>query len=124
MKKQHNKFKEEIDDSYERELELLYQTEAEDFIKSIDVAGALEGVDVDVNERKIIWADGKRLTINQSAKIIQEQTGIELTFIKYSIIAWLLIEFVPKGLNEKQMGVFEAEVSNWIKDYESGVSES
>jgi len=124
MKKQHNKFKEEIDDSYERELELLYQTEAEDFIKSIDVAGALEGVDVDVNERKIIWADGRRLTINQSAKIIQEQTGIELTFIKYSIIAWLLIEFVPKGLNEKQMGVFEAEVSNWIKDYESGVSES
>ena len=39
------------------------------------VAAALQGADLDIKERRIIWPDGKRLTIYESAEKIQKQTG-------------------------------------------------
>ncbi len=89
-----------------------------------DDAESFKGADLDINERKIIWADGKRLTIDQSAKRIQQQSEAGLNVIKHQILLWLEMEFVPKGLKEKEMEVFEAEISHWIEKYESGEKES
>lgn len=97
------------------------ETEAgEDAMQAIDdVAAAFEGADVDIHERRIIWADGERLTINESAKRIQEYSEVPLKVIKWHIVLWLQMDFVPQGLNEEQMQGFETQIDDWIHDYET-----
>jgi len=86
------------------------------------VAAALQGADLDIKERRIIWPDGKRLTIYESAEKIQKQTGTDLQSIKSHIVGWLEMDFEPKGLNEKEMELFEAQINDWIEDYEAELS--
>lgn len=101
---------------------MIFKNEAKDFVDLSDISEVLNDTDADVNARKIIWPDGKRLTINQSAKKIQDQTGIDLRFVKGTITEWLQMEFEPKDLDNKQMDAFENKINDWIKDYENGVS--
>jgi hypothetical protein len=89
-----------------------------------DVADALEGAELDVGNRKIIWKDGSRLTIEQTAKRIYEMTGTDLPAITSHVIGWLEMDYIPQGLNEKQMEVFEAEIENWIREHETGENNS
>lgn len=89
-----------------------------------DVAEALEGAELDVGNRKIIWKDGSRLTIEQTAKRIYEMTGTDLPAITSHVIGWLEMDYIPQGLNEKQMEVFEAEIENWIREHETGENNS
>ena len=81
---------------------------------------ALEGAGLNVKERKIIWLDGKALTIHQTAKRIQHQTEIDLKAIKSHIVGWLEMEYEPKGLDETQMEIFEEKIQNWIDDFQAG----
>ena len=115
--KRKNKFKEKIDDGYTMEVEKIYQNEADDFLNLIDIVETLEGVNVDADERKMIWPDGEHLTINQSAGKIQKITGFDIERIKGTIIAWLEMEFIPEGLTRKQMKIYEKKIETWIKDY-------
>jgi len=85
-----------------------------------DVAAALEAADLDIHQRRIIWPDGKRLTIDQSAKRIHKYTGTDLEAIKSHLIGWLEMGFVPKGLDETQMQGFETQIDAWIEDYKAG----
>ena len=85
-----------------------------------DVADALEGAELDIADRKIIWKDGNRLTIAQTAKRIHEMTGTDLSAITSHVIGWLEMDYIPQRLNEKQMEIFEVEIENWIKKYEPG----
>ena len=125
MKKKHNPPKKEANDFFEGFFDWLHTENGEAAWQAFDdVATAFEEADLDINERKIIWADGKKLTIDQSAKRIQQQSKVELNVIKRQIVLWLQMEFVPKGMNEKQMEIFEIELSDWIEDYESEVLES
>ena len=84
-----------------------------------DVAVALEAADLDIQQRRIIWPDGKRLTIDQSAKRIHKYTGTDLEAIKSHVIGWLEMGFVPKGLDETQMQDFETQIDAWIEDYKA-----
>lgn len=84
------------------------------------VAAALKGAHVDTRKRRIVWPDGKRLTIDQSAQRIQKQSGEDLKAIKSHVVGWLEMDFEPKGPNEKQMEIFEAQIEDWIKDYQAG----
>ncbi|MCP4695631.1 MAG: hypothetical protein GY862_02110 [Gammaproteobacteria bacterium] len=79
------------------------------------VTEAFEGADIDLPARKIIWRDGKRLTIEQSAQKISMQTGVDIVAITPHIIGWLTMEFVPKGLNQEQMDSFEDQMDKWLK---------
>jgi hypothetical protein len=77
---------------------------------------AFEGADVDLQARKIIWSDGRILTIEQSAQKISKQSGVDNTEILNQIICWLTMDFVPKGLNQEQMSSFEDQMEEWIKN--------
>ena len=72
-----------------------------------DVAAALEAADLDIQQRRIIWPDRKRLTIAQTAKRIHKYTGTDLEAIKSHVIGWLEMGFEPKGLDETKMEHFE-----------------
>jgi hypothetical protein len=49
-------------------LDWMGSSEGQDSIEALDVVfGALDHVDVDARRRKIIWPDGKRLSIEESA---------------------------------------------------------
>jgi len=110
-------YKEHIDNDYVTEIEQTYQAEADDFLNSIDIDSALEGVDINVNEQKLIWPDGSQLTIDESASKIKSSTGFDIQRIKGTIIAWLEMGFIPKGLNQKEMIIFEKKIQAWVSDY-------
>ena len=83
------------------------------------VSAALEDADVDTLKRRIIWADGNRLTIEQTAARIQNESGADLKSITSHVVGWLEMNFEPKGLDEKQMEIFEAQIEAWIQEYEA-----
>ncbi|MDM8515933.1 hypothetical protein QUF76_07020 [Desulfobacterales bacterium HSG16] len=82
-----------------------------------DTQMALAGASIDLNDRKIIWADGERLSIDQSAVKIKSTSEVEIKILQYQVILWLEMDFVPEGLNQKEMAIFEEQISQWIKDY-------
>lgn len=89
-------------------------------IEALDaVHTALEDADVDARKRRIIWPDGKGLTIEQTAARIQEESGADLRSITTHVVGWLEMNFEPKGLDEKQMEIFEAQIEAWIEKYEA-----
>ncbi|MBC8392685.1 MAG: hypothetical protein H8E17_09005 [Deltaproteobacteria bacterium] len=80
---------------------------------------ALDGAEVDIAEKKIIWADGQILTIEQSAERIQKQAGLDMYAILSHIIGWLQMEYVPKELDDKQMEMFEYHIDVWVEEFEN-----
>ena len=56
----------------------------------------LEKADVDPKNRKIIWEDGKRLSIAQSIQRIHADCpDFPLEMIEEHLIGWLEMEFAP-----------------------------
>jgi hypothetical protein len=82
-----------------------------------DVQSALDGATVDLKERKIIWKDGQRLTIDESASKIKKDNDAGIDSIKNRIISWLEMDYVPEGLTEKESKTFEKRIDDWIRDY-------
>ena len=95
-----------------------HSMDAQDFVFE-----ALCEADLDVSEKKIIWADGQKLTIDQSAEKIQQQTGMNIKKIRDHIVGWLQMEYLPKGLDDKQMELFESQIDAWVEDYEDSLNE-
>jgi hypothetical protein len=83
------------------------------------VSEALQDADVDTLKRRIIWPDGNRLTIEQTAARIHEESGADLKSITSHVVGWLEMIFEPMGLDEKQMEIFEAQIEAWIEKYEA-----
>ena len=54
--------------------------ESEEGLQSLEavdcVYNALDGASVDMSEKKIIWSDGQRLTIEQSAERIHSEVNL------------------------------------------------
>ncbi len=82
---------------------------------------ALMGADLDIAGRKIVWADGQKLTIDQSVKKITKQTGMNVEAIRSHIIGWLELGYEPKGLDNEQMELFESQINAWINEYGNGL---
>jgi len=78
---------------------------------------ALKRSDLDIAGRRIVWADGQELTIDQRVKEIYKQTGMNVEAIRSHIIGWLELEYEPKGLDNEQMELFESQINAWIDDY-------
>jgi 23S rRNA G2069 N7-methylase RlmK/C1962 C5-methylase RlmI len=83
------------------------------------VAAALQGAQVDIEKRRIVWPDGKKLTIDGTAARIQRRSGSDLKAITSHVIGWLEMHFEPTGLDEEQMDLFEANIQEWIEDYQA-----
>jgi hypothetical protein len=96
--------------------------ESEEGLQSMDavdcVYSALDGASVDIAEKKIIWSDGQRLTIEQSAEKIHREINLCQDAIINHIIGWLQMGYVPEELDDEQMEMFESQINAWVKDFE------
>ena len=101
----------------------LGSKEGQHSMEALDyVFEALKEADLDVAERRIVWADGQKLTIDQSVDKIQKQIGMNIEAIRSHIVGWLQMEYEPKGLDDKQMELFESQIDAWVEEYENGLN--
>ena len=102
--------------------------ESEEGLQSMEavdcVYDALDGASVDISEKKIIWSDGQRLTIEQSAERIHNEMNLGRDILINQIIGWLQMEYVPEGLNDEQMEIFESRIDAWVEECEVCQSKS
>jgi acetolactate synthase small subunit len=102
--------------------------ESEEGLQSMEavdcVYNALDGASVDVSEKKIIWPDGQRLTIEQSAERIHCETNLCQDAIIGHIIGWLQMEYVPEGLDDEQMEMFESQINALVEECEVSQTQS
>ena len=82
-----------------------------------DVAAVLEGADLDIEKRRIVWPDGKRLTIDQAVRRIQNKTAIDFHVIESHVMCWLEMRFAPNRLEERQMEDLEVQINQWIENH-------
>ena len=84
----------------------------------LEVLDALENASVDPRERKILWADGSRLSVEDTARRIHARSGMPLERIESHVVGWLEMIYEPHGLNEHQMEEFELLIEQWIAPFE------
>ncbi len=79
----------------------------------------LEKADVDAKNRKIIWEDGKGLSITESVQHIHaDRLDFPLDLIETHLIGWLEMEFAPPTYSQKQLDELDRLTDKWIKDHE------
>lgn len=86
------------------------------------VFNALDGAIVDPFERRIIWPNGESLSIDQSVDRIGKDSGLDRQLILSHLIGWLQMEYMPEGLDDKQMERFENQIESWVEEYENDLS--
>lgn len=93
--------------------------EGQQSIEALDlVFGALDYVDVDARQRKIVWADGKRLSIEQSAERIHAgHPGVPRDLIETHVLGWLE-SCAPASYSERQLEELDRLIEPWLDDYE------
>ena len=78
--------------------------EGQQSIEALDlVFGALEHAGVDARQRKIVWADGKRLSIEHSTdRIHTEHPDVPRHLIETHVLGWLE-NCAPASYSERQL---------------------
>ena len=84
-----------------------------------DVLDALERASVDARERRIVWPDATRLSIEDTARKIHSESGAPLDRIQSHVVGWLEMIYEPEGLDEDQMEEFEQLIELWITPYDN-----
>ena len=80
----------------------------------------LEKVDVDATDRKLIWEDGKRLSIDESVQRIRgDYPDFPVELIETHLIAWLEMEFAPKSYSREQLDELDRLTEKWVNDHYS-----
>jgi len=103
-------------------LEWMGTQEGLESMEALDgVFNALEGATVEASERKIIWPDGQRLSIEQSVERIHKTSGLDSHAILSHLIGWLQMEYEPEGLDADQMQRFENQIDAWIAKYDGAL---
>jgi len=75
----------------------------------------LEKVDVDATNRKLIWEDGKRLSIDESVQRIRgDYPDFPVELIETHLIAWLEMEFAPKSYSREQLDELDRLTEKWV----------
>ena len=100
-------------------LEWMDAPEGQQSIEALDrVFDALEHAGVDARQRKIVWADGKRLSIAQSvARIRAGQPGVTCELIETHVLGWLE-SCTPEAYSERQLEELDRLIEPWLDDYE------
>ncbi len=83
-----------------------------------DVLDALERASVDARERRIVWHDGTRLSIEDAARKIHSESGVPGDIVQFNVVCWLQMHYEPQGLDEDQMEEFEQLIELWIAPYD------
>jgi hypothetical protein len=99
-------------------LEWMGAPEGQQSIEALDlVFGALEHAGVDVRQRKIVWADGKRLSIEQSTdRIHTGHPGVPRHLIETHVLGWLE-NCAPESYSERQLEELDRLIGPWLDDY-------
>ena len=100
-------------------LEWMDAPEGQRSIEALDlVFGALEHAGVDARQRKIVWAGGKRLSIEQSVERIHaEDPGVPRDLIETHVLGWLE-NCAPGSYSERQLEALDRLIEPWLDDYE------
>ena len=77
----------------------------------------LRKADVDAKRRKIVWEDGQRLSIPQSARRIHAKyPHLPLDLIEDKVITWLET-FAPETYSQEQLDELDELVEEWQVDH-------
>jgi hypothetical protein len=100
-------------------LEWMEAAVGQQSIEALDlVFDALEHASVDAWQRKIVWADGKRLSIEQAAERIHaEHPGVACELIETHVLGWLE-SCAPESYSERQLEELDRLIEPWLDDYE------
>ena len=100
-------------------LEWMDAPEGQQSIEALDLMfAALQRAGVDANQRKIVWADGKRLSIEQSAERIHaEHPGVPRYLIETHVLGWIE-NCAPDSYSERQLEELDRLIEPWLYDYE------
>jgi hypothetical protein len=78
----------------------------------------LDEVDVDAADRKLIWDDGKRLSIDESVqRIHQEYPEYPVDLIEARVVSWLEMEFTSEVWTQDQMDELDRLTEEWVDDH-------
>src|SRR3954470_21147356 len=119
MVKQRTKHPLEDNPFIEGFLEWMDAPEGQQSIQALDqVFDALEHAGVDARHRKIVWADGKRLSIEQSVERIHaKHPGVPRYLIETHVLGWLE-NCAPESSSEHQLEELDRLVEPWLDDHE------
>jgi len=100
-------------------LEWMDSSEGEHSVDALDrVYAVLENADVDARQRKIVWDDGQRPSIEQSAERIHvEHTDVPRELIETHVVGWLE-SFAPESYSERQLEELDRLAEEWLDDFE------
>jgi hypothetical protein len=100
-------------------IDWMGSSEGQDSIEALDlVFDALQNVDVDARRRKIVWPDGKRLSIEESAaRLHAEHPDMSCDLIETHVLGWLG-GCAPESYTDEQMKEFDQLMEPWLEDYE------
>ena len=73
---------------------------------------------VDAKQRKIVWTDGKRLSIEAAAERLHaDHPEIPRDLIETHVFGWLE-DCAPESYSEQQLEEFDRLMELWLEDYE------
>jgi len=100
-------------------LEWMEAPEGQQSIEVLDlVFHALAHAGVDAVQRKIVWADRTRLSIEQSvARIHAGHPGVARDLIETHVLGWLE-SCVPESCAERQLEELDRLIEPWLEDYQ------
>jgi hypothetical protein len=85
----------------------------------------LEQASINARKRKIIWADGQKLSINQSVKRIHaDHQGSSLELIEFHLLGWLEQVVVSPFHSEEQLAELNRLIGKWIEAHERQAEEA
>ena len=100
-------------------LEWMDAPEGQQSIEALDLMfDALEHAGVDARQRKIVWTDGKRLSIEQSAERIHAgHPDVACDVIETHALGWLE-SCTPEAYSERQLEELDRLIEPWLDHYE------
>jgi len=100
-------------------LDWMDAPEGQQSIEALDlVFDALQHAGVDARQRKIVWADGTRLSIEQSvARIHAGHPGVPRDLIETHVLGWLE-SCVPESCSKRQLEELDRLIEPWLEDHE------
>ena len=80
----------------------------------------LESADVGAKQRKIIWEDGKSLTIAESVQRIHvARPDLSLDLIEAKVISWLEVGFSPEHYSQKKLDELDRLLGPWLDEHQA-----
>lgn len=113
-----NKQRTAAEGAIDRDPDALLQQSEQVLLAVLD---ALEKASVDPLDRKIVWADASRLSVEETVRRIHARCGMPLDAIESHVIGWLEMIYEPHGLTEHQMEEFELLIEQWITPYDEAL---